>query len=174
MLQDLTGVYLDAVDNFAADGLLAAATSAGVWDLSVADLVKSIFDAAVVCAATNFLPTHIFVNPATWGAMGQLVDGSNRPVFPSIGLPGVNGVGGNGSAVNYGNMNPMGLQIVVDKNFAAKTMIIANEKAFEIYRQDRGVLSVESPTTLGRTVSVFGYAATFAANAAMIQKITQA
>lgn len=174
MLQDLTGVYLDAVDNFAADNLLTAATSAGVWDLSVTDLMKSIYDAAVVCAATNFLPTHIFVDPATWGAMGQLVDGSNRPVFPSIGLPGVNGVGGNGSAANYGNMNPLGLQLVVDKNFAAKTMVIMNEKAFEVYRQDRGVLSVESPTTLGRTVSVFGYAATFKANAAMIQKITQA
>ena len=71
-------------------------------------------------------------------------------------------------------MNPMGLQIVVDKNFATKTMIIANAKAFEVYRQDLGVLSVESPTTLGRTVSVFGYAATFAGTAAMIQKITQA
>ena len=174
MIQDLTGVYLDAIDNFAADGLLAAATSAGVWDLTVTDLMKSIFDCAVVCAATNFLPTHIFVNPATWGAMGQLVDGSNRPVFLSIGLPGVNGIGGNGSAASYGNMNPMGLQIVVDKNFATKTMVIANAKAFEVYRQDCGVLSVESPTTLGRTVSVFGYAATFAGTAAMIQKITQA
>lgn len=174
MLQDLSGVYLDAIDNFAADNLLTAATSAGVWDLTVVDLLKSIFDAAVVCAATNFLPTHIFVDPATWGLMGQLVDGSNRPIFPSIGLPGVNSVGGNGSATNYGNMNPMGLQLVVDKNFAAKTMVIMNEKAFEVYRQDRGVLSVESPTTLGRTVSVFGYTATFKANAAMIQKITQA
>ena len=174
MLQDLSGVYLDAIDNYAADGLLTAATSAGVWDLSVADLMKSIFDSAVVTAATNFLPTHMFVDPATWGLIGQLVDGQNRPVFPSIGLPGVNGVGGNGSAVNYAGMNPMGLQLVVDKNFAAKTMIIANEKAFEVYRQDRGVLSVESPTTLARTVSVFGYAATFKANAAMIQKITQA
>lgn len=174
MLQDLSGVYLDAIDNYAADNLLTAATSAGVWDLTVVDLLKSIYDAAVVTAATNFLPTHIFVDPATWGLFGQLVDGSNRPIFPSIGLPGVNGVGGNGSASNYGNMNPLGLQLVVDKNFAAKTMVIINEKAFEIYRQDRGVLSVESPTTLGRTVSVFGYAATFKANAAMIQKITQA
>jgi hypothetical protein len=36
------------------------------------------------------------------------------------------------------------------------------------------MLSVEVPSTLGRQMSVFGYAATFKANANMIQKITQA
>jgi len=66
------------------------------------------------------------------------------------------------------------LQIVVDNNFAAKTMVIFNSNAYEIYRQDRGLLSVENPSTISRTMSMFGYAATFAANSSMIRKITQA
>jgi hypothetical protein len=177
IVQDLAGQYLTAVDNFAADNLLAAATSAGVWDLTVTDLMKSIYDAAVVTsAATNYLPTHIFVDPATWALMGQLVDTTNRPIFPSIGAPGLNGQNslGAGQATSWSGMNPLGLQIVVDNKFAAKTMVIMNQNAFEIYRQDRGMLTVEVPNTLGRQMSVFGYAATFAANANMIQKITQA
>jgi len=177
IVQDLAGQYLVAIDNYAADNLLAAATSAGVWDLSVVDLMKSIYDAAVVSSqATNMLPTHIFVDPATWALMGQLVDTTNRPIFPAIGAPGLNGMNtlGAGTATSWSGMNPLGLEIVVDNNFAAKTMVIMNKNAFEVYRQDRGMLSVELPSTLGRQMSVFGYAATFKANANMIQKITQA
>jgi HK97 family phage prohead protease len=177
IVQDLAGQYLVAIDNYAADNLLTAATSAGVWDLSVTDLMKSIYDAAVVSSqATNMLPTHIFVDPATWALMGQLVDTTNRPIFPAIGAPGLNGQNslGAGTAASWSGMNPLGLEIVVDNNFAAKTMIIMNKNAFEVYRQDRGMLSVELPSTLGRQMSVFGYAATFKANANMIQKITQA
>jgi len=177
IVQDLAGQYLVAIDNYAADNLLTAATSAGVWDLSVTDLMKSIYDAAVVSSqATNMLPTHIFVDPATWALMGQLVDTTGRPIFPAIGAPGLNGMNtlGAGSAASWSGMNPLGLEIVVDNNFAAKTMVIMNKNAFEVYRQDRGMLSVELPSTLGRQMSVFGYAATFKANANMIQKITQA
>jgi HK97 family phage prohead protease len=176
ILTDLAGQYLDAVDNYAADNLLTAATSAGVWDLSVTDLMKSIYDAAVVTSsATNFLPTNIFVDPATWGAMMQLVDTTGRPIFGYTG-GGLNGYNtlGQGNASTWTGANPLGLDIVVDKNFAAKTMVIMARQAFEIYREDRGVLSVESPTALSRVVSVYGYAATFKANANMIQKITQA
>jgi hypothetical protein len=177
IVQDLAGQYLTAIDNYAADNLLAAASSDGVWDLSVTDLMKSIYDSAVtISAATNFLPTHIFVDPATWALMGQLVDTTGRPIFPSIGAPGLNGQNslGAGSATSGSGMNPLGLEIVVDNKFAAKTMVIMNKNAFEIYRQDRGMLSVEVPSTLGRQMSVFGYAATFAANSNMIRKITQA
>ena len=177
IMQDLAGQYLTAIDNFACDNLLSAATSAGVWDLSVADLMKSIYDAAVVCsAATNFLPTHIAVDPATWGKMGQLVDSSNRPVFPAIGAPGLIGQNsmGAGTAASWSGSNPLGLQIIVDNKFDDKTMVSFNSNAFEIYRQDQGLLSVENPSTISRLMSVFGYAATFAANDNMIQKITQA
>ena len=176
IMQDLAGQYLVAIDNFACDNLVTAASSDGVWDLSVADLLKSIYDCAVTSvAATNFLPTHIAVDPATWGLMMQLTDDQKRPIFGYTGggLNAFNAIG-NGGINAFQNANPLGLQIVVDNNFAAKTMVIFNSNAYEIYRQDRGLLSVENPSTISRTMSMFGYAATFAANNAMIRKITQA
>jgi hypothetical protein len=176
IMQDLAGQYLLAIDNYACDTLVSSASSDGVWDLSVADLLKSIYDCAVTTvAATNFLPTHIAVDPATWGLMMQLVDTTNRPIFGYTGgqLNAFNTIGAGG--VNaFQNANPLGLQIIVDKNFAAKTMVIFNANAYEIYRADRGLLSVENPSTVSRTMSMFGYAAVFAANSSMIRKITQA
>jgi hypothetical protein len=176
IMQDLAGQYLTAIDSFACTELLAAATSAGVWDGTAPDLMKSIYDAAVVTSdATNFLPTHIAVDPATWGKMGQLVDASDRPIFPAIGAPGLLGQNsmGAGSAASWSGSNPLGLQIIVDNKFDPDTMIIFNANAVEIYRQDQGLLSVENPSTISRLMSVFGYAAFFAPNADMIQKITQ-
>jgi HK97 family phage prohead protease len=176
IMQDLAGQYLRAIDNFACDNLVAAASSDGVWDLTVADLLKSIYDCAVTTvAATNFLPTHIAVDPTTWGLMMQLTDDQKRPIFGYTGggLNAFNAIG-NGGINAFQNANPLGLQIVVDNNFAAKTMVIFNSNAYEIYRQDRGLLSVENPSTISRTMSMFGYAATFAANSSMIRKITQA
>jgi hypothetical protein len=176
IMQDLAGQYLQAIDNYACDTLVSSATSDGVWDLTVVDLLKSIYDCAVTTvAATNYLPTHIAVDPATWSLMMQLVDTTNRPIFSYTGgsLNGFNSVG-QGGIGGFQNANPLGLQIIVDKNFAAKTMVIFNANAYEIYRQDQGMLSVENPTTVSRTMSMYGFAAVFAANSSMIRKITQA
>ena len=176
IMQDLAGQYLRAIDNFACDNLVTAASNSGQWDLSVDDLLKSIYDCAVTTvAATNFLPTHIAVDPTTWGLMMQLTDTTDRPIlgYTGGGLNAFNAIG-NGGINAFQNANPLGLQIVVDNNFAAKTMIIFNSNAFEIYRQDRGLLSVENPSTVSRTMSMFGYAATFAANTSMIRSISQA
>ena len=176
IMQDLAGQYLLAIDNYACDTLVSSASSDGVWDLTVTDLLKSIYDCAVTTvAATNYLPTHIAVDPATWGLMMQLVDDNNRPIFGYTG-GGLNGYNtlGKGDATQWQGSNPLGLQIIVDKNFAAKTMVIFNANAYEIYRQDQGLLTVENPTTVSRTMSMYGFAAIFAANSSMIRKITQA
>jgi len=180
ILNDLMGEYMIASDNFAADNLLTAANSSGVWDGTVADLLKSVYDSAVdISSGRNFTPTHMFVSPDVWGQMGQLADTTGRPVFPFIGagLTGQNALGG-GNATSW-NGNPLGLQLVVDSNFAAKTMIITrvgqgSGDAFEFYESIRGLMSVEVPATLGRTMSFHGYVSTFAAIGGMIRKITQA
>ena len=46
--------------------------------------------------------------------------------------------------------------------------------AYEFYEQIKGLMSVEIPSTLGRTFSYHGYVSTFAAIGGMIRKITQA
>jgi hypothetical protein len=180
ILNDLMGEYMIASDNLCADNLLTAASASGVWDLSVADLLKSVYDSAVdISNGRNWTPTHMFVSPDVWGQLGQLADTTGRPVFPFIGagLTGQNALG-NASASSW-NGNPLGLQLVVDSNFAAKTMIITRVgqgqgDAFEFYESIRGLMSVEQPSVLGRNMSFHGYVSTFAAIPGMIRKITQA
>jgi hypothetical protein len=180
ILNDLMGEYMIASDNLAADNLLTAATSSGVWDGTVADLLKSVYDSAVdISTNRNWTPTHMFVSPDVWGQLGQLADTTGRPVFPFIGagLTGQNALG-NASASSW-NGNPLGLQLVVDSNFAAKTMIITRVgqgqgDAYEFYESIRGLMSLENPSTLGRNMSFHGYVSTFAAIGGMIRKITQA
>ena len=180
ILNDLMGEYMIASDNLAADNLLTAATSSGVWDLTVADLLKSVYDSAVdISNGRNWTPTHMFVSPDVWGQLGQLADTTGRPVFPFIGagLTGQNALG-NASASSW-NGNPLGLQLVVDSNFAAKTMVITRVgqgqgDAYEFYESIRGLMSVEQPSVLGRNMSFHGYVSTFAAIPGMIRKITQA
>jgi hypothetical protein len=180
ILNDLMGEYMLASDNIAADNLLAAASSSGVWDGTLADLLTSIYDAANdVANGRNWMPTHLFVSVDVWAQLGKLADSTGRPVFPLIanGLSGQNALG----SLNAGtwNGNPLGLELVVDSNFAAKTMIVTRVgqgqgDAYEFYEQIRGLMSVEVPSTLGRTMSFYGYVSTFAAISGMIRKITQA
>ena len=181
VINDMLGEYMVATDNEAADNLLTAATSAGEWDLTAADLFKSIYDAAAVTlAATNMLPTHMFVDPATWVLIMKLADTTGRPLFANYGGPGLQGV----NAIGVGNTQlgpnldnnygPLGLKLVVDNNFAAKTMVIMKDIGFEVYEAQQGILSLDNPSTLTRSVSTYGYFCTFKANGSMIQKITQA
>jgi HK97 family phage prohead protease len=180
ILNDLMGEYMIASDNLAADNLLTAANSSGVWDGTLADLLKSVYDSAVdISSNRNWTPTHMFVSPDVWGQLGQLADSTGRPVFPFIGagLTGQNALGG-GQASSW-NGNPLGLQLVVDSNFASKTMIITRVgqgagDAYEFYESIRGLMSVEQPSVLGRNMSFHGYVSTFAAIGGMIRKITQA
>ena len=180
ILNDLMGEYMIASDNLCADNLLAAATSSGVWDGTVADLLKSVYDAASdISSGRNWLPTHMFVSVDVWAQLGQLADSTGRQIFPLIanGLSGYNAAGSQ-NAISW-NGNPLGLQLVVDSNFAAKTMVITRVgqgqgDAYEFYESIRGLLSLQNPSTLGRNMSFHGFVSTFAAIPGMIRKITQA
>jgi HK97 family phage prohead protease len=180
ILNDLMGEYMIASDNKAADDLLTAATSSGQWDGTVADLLAKVYTAANdLSSGRNWLPTHMFVSVDVWAQLGQLKDGNDRPLFPLVanGLSGQNALGQAAASTWVGN--PLGLQLVVDSNFATKTMIITrvgqgSGDAYEFYESIRGLMSVELPSTLGRNMSFHGYVSTFAAIPGMIRKITQA
>jgi HK97 family phage prohead protease len=180
ILNDLMGEYMIASDNLAADNMLSAANSSGVWDGTVTDLLKSVYDAANdISSNRNWMPTHMFVSVDVWAQLGQLADTTGRPVFPFIGagLTGQNALG-SASASSW-NGNPLGLQLVVDSNFAAKTMIITRVgqgagDAFEFYEAPQSLMSFENPSVLGRTMSYHSYVSTFASIPGMIRKITQA
>jgi hypothetical protein len=50
-------------------------------------------------------------------------------------------------------------------------MLVVYAPGYEIYEQQKGVMSVEVPATLGRTFSYYGYFATFVAKSSFIQSI---
>jgi hypothetical protein len=179
ILRDLVGQYMLASDNVCADALVTGSTASGAtWTVTNNDptsLFNSLYTAAYnILVATNFLPDTIFVDPNVWLYMGKQTDGDKRNVFPYAGAAGLMGVNAAGTAniTQLNTFNPFGLNLVADRNFAASTLVVGRASAVEFYEQVRGIMSVEVPATLGRTMSYYGYVATFIADSTMLQKIT--
>ena len=178
ILQDLAGQYMLQSDNVAADAITAGASASGsTWTVTGTDpstLFLALYDAATdILTATNFLPDHIFVDPLTWKYLGQQMDADKRNIFPYAGAAGLMGVNAAGSAniTQLNTFNPFGLNLVADRNFASKTMVVARASAIEFYEQVRGLMSVEVPGTLGRTFSYYGYVSTFIADSDQVKSI---
>jgi len=179
ILRDLVGQYMLASDNVAADAITTGATASGAtWTVASTDpssLFNALYTAAYnILGATNFLPDHVFVDPNVWLYMGKQLDADKRPVFPYAGAAGLMGVNAAGTAniTQMNTFNPFGLNLVADRNFAASTLVVARGQAIEFYEQVKGIMSVEVPSTLGRTFSYYGYVATFIADSTQVQKIT--
>ena len=178
ILRDLAGQYMLASDNVAADAITAGAQASGAtWTVASTD-PTSLFNALYTCAYnilldTNFLPDHIFVDPNVWLYLGKQLDADKRPVFPYAGAAGLMGVNAAGTAnvTQMNTFNPFGLNLVADRNFAASTMVVARGSAIEFYEQVRGIMSVDAPSTLGKTFSYYGYVATFIADADQVQSV---
>ena len=176
ILNQLAIAYGQATDNYAVDTCHAAISqTATVTDTAVgADWVAAIYDGArQISETSNYLPTHMFVTPASWAALAASTDDQNRPVFPYTGAPNLMGqnAAGNSSATSW-NGNPLGLVLVVDKNAPGSFMGHAAGPAagFEFYEQQKGAISVEVPATMGRTIAFRGYAAGFMADATKFVK----
>jgi hypothetical protein len=176
ILNQLAIAYGQATDNYAVDTCHAAITqTSSVADTAVgADWVAAIYEGArQISANTNYLPSHMFVTPASWAALSSSVDDANRPVFPYTGAPNLMGQNAAGNAAaNTWNGNPLGLVLVVDKNAPGSFMGHAAGPAagFEFYEQQKGAISVDVPATLGRTIAFRGYAAAFMADATKFVK----
>jgi HK97 family phage prohead protease len=180
ILNDLAGEYLIATDNIAADNLVAGKTASGsTWTVSATDptsLIASIYDASrEIAEDSNYFPTHLCVSPDVWELIGRQLDADKRPLlgYNGGGMTTMNSVG-NTSGLQYSSQNIYGLSMVVDNNFASGTMLVVYAPGYEIYEQQKGILSVEVPATLGRTFSYYGYFATFVAKSSFIQSIVVA
>ena len=162
LLDDMGRIYANATDNVAADNLKTGATVtrnfAAASSQDPAYWMSWISGAAqtILSSSNGNLPTHIFVNPEWWGSLMQLSDTADRPLFPQVGPMNA-----------FGNLAPgqvdgmaFGLQVVVDRNFAADTLIIGDASGYEIFEQQKGAISIDVPSTLSRTIAFRGYFAT--------------
>ena len=177
ILNDLAGEYLIKTDDVAADALVSGKTASGsTWTVTAGDptsLISSLYDAArEIAEDSNYFPTHLCVSPDVWEKLGAQLDSNKRPVLGYVtdGIMGQNSIGKVGG-MGYNNMNVMGLQLVVDNNFASGTMLVVYAPGFEIYEAQQGILSVDVPSTLSRTFSYYGYFSTFVAKSSFIQGI---
>ena len=159
VLDDMGRIYSNATDNYAADQLVAGASVTQAFAL--ADVAKpEVWSAEIAEAAATILsssdgnlPTHLFVDPTRWRNLLSLNDTANRPLFPQVGP--MNAQGNLG--VNAYGGNAFGLQVVVDRNFAAGTAIVGDASGYELFEQTKGTMSIESPSTLSRVVALRGY-----------------
>lgn len=162
VLDDMARIYANTTDNVAADALASGATTTQNFTAADTDLPASwstgiaAAAATILSASNGNLPTHLFLAPGIWQDLLGLADTAGRPLFPQVGPMNA-----------FGNLQPgqangtaFGLQVVVDRNFASGTAIVGDATGFEIFEQQKGALSLESPSTLSRTLSWHGYFAT--------------
>ena len=159
LLDDMSRIYANQTDDVAADALVAGATNTLV--LSDANLTDPaewaafIYGAAadILASSNGWLPNHLFLSPDTWEKLGLLVDSTGRPLFPQVGPMNSFGQMSPGSAESVA----FGLRVVVDRNFAAGTIIVGHGDGFECWEQQKGAVSIEDPSKLARTIAFRGY-----------------
>jgi hypothetical protein len=159
VLDDMGRIYANATDNYAADQLVSGAsvtqnfTAASEADPSYWASWVAEAAATILSSSNGNLPGHLFVSTDQWQILLGLSDTADRPLFPQVGP--MNAFGNLG--VNQYGGNAFGLQVVVDRNFAADTLIIADATGYELYEQQKGAISIDSPSTLSRTIAFRGY-----------------
>jgi HK97 family phage prohead protease len=159
VLDDMGRIYANATDNYAADTLATGATVTQNFTAADTD-DPSVWAAGIAAAASTILsssngnlPTHLFVAPGIWQDLLALSDSSKRPLFPQVGP--MNAFGD--LAPGQYNGNAFGLQVVVDRNFASATCIVGDASGYELFEQQKGAISIDSPSTLSRTIAFRGY-----------------
>jgi hypothetical protein len=159
VLDDMGRIYANATDNYAADQLVAGVSVTQAFALAdvakpevwAAEIAEA--SATILSSSNGNLPTHLFVAPDRWRNLVGLSDSSNRPLFPQVGPMNAQG---DLSPSAYGG-NAFGLQVVVDRNFASGVAIVGDASGYELFEQTKGTMSIESPSTLSRTVALRGY-----------------
>jgi len=177
VLRQLAIAYGQATDLLACTAITSGTAQTESWDSTDSQAtITGIYNAAAtISTAGNYLPTHAFVSPDVWAQLGSLCDSTGRPLFPTLAPM---NAAGTSNATTW-NGNPLGLSLIVDKNFTTPGTFIIGHAAgaaagFEFYEQNKGAVSVEVPSQLGRTVAYRGYAATFMANADMFVQMVDA
>jgi HK97 family phage prohead protease len=159
VLDDMARIYANATDNYAADQLATGATTTSNFTAASVDdpsyWAEWVANAAetILSASNGNLPTHMFMNPSMWAELLKLSDTADRPLFPQVGP--MNAYGN--LAPGQANGNAFGLQVVVDRNFNAATTIIGDATGYELFEQQKGAISIDSPSTLSRTLAFRGY-----------------
>jgi uncharacterized protein YqcC (DUF446 family) len=159
LLDDMARIYANQTDEYACQQFQAGVTQTATLadDTSAEDWAKFVYEAAtdILVNSNGNLPNALMVSPNYFQALGTLTDDAGRPLFPQVGPMNA-----------FGSMNPgsvessaFGLRLVVDRNLVNQ-VYVGNTDGFEVFEQAKGAISIDTPSTLSRTVAFRGYLAT--------------
>jgi hypothetical protein len=172
LLDDMARIYAFQTDNAVADALLAAVTQSAVLTdpTSPSEWVSDVADACVTILnnSNGNKATHLFLSPNMYGSLSKLVDTTGRPLFSTYGP--MNALGA--TQVNTFEGMAFGLRVVVDRNFAADTVIVADPSGYFVGEAQKGAISIDVPSTLSRTIAFRGYLAQKMVDATKFVKLT--
>jgi HK97 family phage prohead protease len=165
LTQQLQNAYLKTLDTTVNAALITAGTVATTAQAATsAGIIGYASEAArLVYEATGYYAQNYIANGSQWQLLMGASDTTGRPIY-SASQP-MN----SGGLIQPGSIrgNVLGLDLYVDKNFAATTTIddsaiILAPEAFTVYQSPQAYMSVNVVSNLQVQVAIYGYMATIA------------
>jgi HK97 family phage major capsid protein len=161
----LQNAYLKTLDTTVLAALITAGTVATTAQAATsAGIIGYTSEAArLVYEATGYFANNYIANGSQWQLLLGASDTTGRPIY-SASQP-MNAAGLTQPGSIRGNV--LGLDLYVDKNFAATTTvddsaIILAPEAFTVYQSPQAYMSVNVVSNLQVQVAIYGYMATIA------------
>jgi len=161
----LQNAYLKTIDTTVNAALITAGTVATTAQAATsAGIIGYASEASrLVYEATGYFANNYIANGSQWQLLMGAVDSTGRPIY-SASQP-MNAAGLTQPGSIRGNV--LGLDLYVDKNFAATTTvddsaIILAPEAFTVYQSPQAYMSVNVVSNLQVQVAIYGYMATIA------------
>jgi HK97 family phage prohead protease len=161
----LQNAYLKTLDTTVNAALITAGTVATTAQAATsAGIIGYTSEAArLVYEATGYYANNYIANGAQWQLLLGASDTTGRPIYSASQPMNAGGLTQPGSIRG----NVLGLDLYVDKNFAATTVvddsaIILAPEAFTVYQSPQAYMSVNVVSNLQVQVAIYGYMATIA------------
>jgi len=161
----LQNAYLKTLDTTVLAALVTAGTVATTAQAATsAGIIGYTSEAArLVYEATGYFANNYIANGSQWQLLLGASDSTGRPIYSASQPMNAGGLVQPGSIRG----NVLGLDLYVDKNFAATTTvddsaIILAPEAFTVYQSPQAYMSVNVVSNLQVQVAIYGYMATIA------------
>ena len=161
----LQNAYLKTLDTTVNAALITAGTVATTAQAATsAGIIGYASEAArLVYEATGYYAQNYIANGSQWQLLMSASDTTGRPIYSASQPMNAGGLTQPGSIRG----NVLGLDLYVDKNFAATTTvddsaIILAPEAFTVYQSPQAYMSVNVVSNLQVQVAIYGYMATIA------------
>ena len=165
LTNQLQNAYLKTIDTTVNAALITAGTVATTAQAaSSAGIIGYTSEAArLVYEATGYFANNYIANGSQWQLLLGATDTTGRPIYTAANP--MNNAGNVMASSIRGNV--LGLDLYVDKNFAATTTvddsaIILAPEAFTVYQSPQAYMSVNVVSNLQVQVAIYGYMATIA------------